>query len=77
MPDVFIVPNNKEEVLKYLNLVLQNHSDYESWMKFDDFQIKGPIKIPRYRSPKEGETKLSKSQYEGIYKSVAAQVLGG
>ena len=73
--DVLVVPKSKEEVIKYLNLVLESHGKYESWMKFDDFEMKGHIKVPRYKSPEDGQTNLSRAEYEDVYRAVAAQVL--
>lgn len=77
MRDTFIIPSNKEEVVKYLNLVLKSHPAYESWMLFDDFEFKQGIKIPRYRKPNDNQdTKLTFEEYMEIYTSVATQVLG-
>jgi hypothetical protein len=75
MSDNFVVAKTKEDVLKVLNFVLKDHQSYEDWMQFDDFELKGDLKIPRYRSPAEGQTSLSRPEYEEIYKQVCAQVL--
>lgn len=75
MSDTFVVAKTKEDVLRVLNLVLKGHQSYEDWMLFDDFDLKGNIKIPRYRSPADGQTSLSRPEYEEIYNEVCAQVL--
>lgn len=77
MSDIEIIPKTKEEALRYLNLVLKNHPKFESWMNFDDLEIKdGGIKVPRVKSAGESDTTLSQEEYMEIYKEVASQVLG-
>ena len=77
MTDIEIVPKTKEEALDYLNLVLKNHPQYESWMNFYALEIKtGGIKVPRCKSAAADETSLSQHEYMEIYREVASQVLG-
>lgn len=61
-----------ENVLELLNLLLQNHPRYESWMRFDSivYTTSQPLTL-RYRMPASHETSLDISEIKSIYNETA------